>query len=79
MLSLFLMEGMEIEETFIGEATVFVLEMDLILDRGDVVAIEEFLIKKHLTEVAEDKAVSVKRIDLYIWQAILVRRLSSQK
>jgi len=28
--------------------------------------------------VAEDKAVSVKRIDLYIWQAILVRRLSSQ-
>jgi len=78
MLSLFLMEGMEIEETFIGEATVFVPEMDLILDRGDVVAIEEFLIKKHLTEVAEDKAVSVKRIDLYIWQAILVRRLSSQ-
>lgn len=34
------------EETFIGEATVFVPEMDLLLDRGDVVAIEEFLIKK---------------------------------
>jgi hypothetical protein len=42
------------------------------------VAIEEILTKKHLTEVAEDKAVSVKRIDLYIWQAILVRRLSGQ-
>jgi len=66
------------EETFIGDATVFVPEMDLLLGRGDLVAIEEILTKKHLTEVAEDKAVSVKRIDLYIWQAILVRRLSSQ-
>ncbi|GEN57888.1 hypothetical protein GCM10012290_24620 [Halolactibacillus alkaliphilus] len=67
---------MEIEETFIGDPTVFVPEMDLLLDRGDLAAIEEILTKKHLTEVEEDKTVAVKRIDLYIWQAILVRRLS---
>lgn len=64
------------EETFIGDATVFVPEMDLLLDRGDFAEIEGILTKKHLTEVEEDKTVAVKRIDLYIWQAILVRRLS---
>jgi YesN/AraC family two-component response regulator len=72
------MEGMEMEETFIGDATVFVPEMDVLLDRGDLVAIEEMLTKKHLSELEEDKTVAVKQIDLYIWQAILVRRLSSQ-
>lgn len=66
------------EETYIGDATVFVPEMDVLLDRGDLVAIEEMLTKKHLFELEEDKTVAVKQIDLYIWQAILVRRLSSQ-
>jgi len=34
------------EETYIGDATVFVPEMDLLLERGDHVAIEEILTKK---------------------------------
>lgn len=34
------------------------------------------LLPRHKHEVEEDNTVAVKRIDLYIWQAILVRRLS---
>lgn len=66
-------------EGFISDYFIFVPEFDALLDMNDIEEINRLIDDKHKDEQEVEKNVEDKRIDLFIWQGILVRKISQVK
>lgn len=66
-------------EGFITDYYIFVPEFDALLDMNNIEEINRLIEDKHKYEKEVEKNVEDKRIDLFIWQGILVRKISQAK
>lgn len=66
-------------EGFISDYYIFVPEFDALLDMNHIEEINRLVDDKHKDELEVEKNVEDKRIDLFIWQGILVRKMSQAK
>lgn len=64
---------------FITDCFIFVPEFDALLDINNIEEINRLIDDKHKYEQEVEKNVEDKRIDLFIWQGILVRKISQAK
>jgi YesN/AraC family two-component response regulator len=66
-------------EGFISDCFIFVPEFDALLDMNNISEINRLIDNKHKYELEIEKNIEDKRIDLFIWQGVLVRRISQAK
>ncbi|MDT8715958.1 helix-turn-helix transcriptional regulator [Clostridium sp. 19966] len=67
------------EDGFISDCLLFIPSFDFLLDKNDIDKIYETIEKKHKYEAEIEKKLEDKKIDLFIWQGVLVRKLSISK
>ncbi|GFZ33626.1 hypothetical protein CSC2_41520 [Clostridium zeae] len=66
-------------EGFISDYFIFVPEFDALLDINNISEINRIIENKHKYELEVEKNIEDKRIDLFIWQGVLVRKISQAK
>lgn len=66
-------------EGFITDYSIFIPEFDALLDMNNIEEINRLIENKHKYEQEVEKNVEDKKIDLFIWQGILVRKISQAK
>ncbi|MBK1810363.1 helix-turn-helix transcriptional regulator [Clostridium sp. YIM B02505] len=66
-------------EGFISDYFIFVPEFDALLDMNNISEINRLIESKHKYELEVEKNIEDKRIDLFIWQGVLVRKISQAK
>lgn len=66
-------------EGFITDYFIFIPEFDALMDMNNIEEINRLLDDKHKYEQEVEKDIEDKRIDLFIWQGILVRKISQVK
>lgn len=66
-------------EGFITDYYIFVPEFDALLDKNNIAEINRLIEDKHRYEEEIEKKVEDKKIDLFIWQGVLVRKISHAK
>ena len=66
-------------EGFISDCFIFVPEFDALLDMNNIGEINRLIENKHKYELEVEKNVEDKKIDLFIWQGVLVRKISQAK
>ena len=66
-------------EGFITDYFIFVPEFDALLEMNNIEEINRLIEDKHKYEQEVEKNIEDKRIDLFIWQGVLVRKISHAK